>query len=455
VDKSLLQKIESPNGPRYGMLESVRQFARERLQDSADLASIERAHVAWCLALAESYAPWRWGKTLSQPSWDLLEADLDNLRAALAWAIAHEETETAQRIAAALHVFWWTTGRHREGLTWAERALALPGEVPPGVRALTLIAVSWLASDDDPAAARPLAEEGLAISRALGEAVTEVWACFALAGISEAEGDLDQEEAWFERALALARALGARRWVHRCLTNLGRVASLRGNHERAIVLMEESLRSARASHDPQMVRHAAGNLADVLWDQGQPRRAAALRREELGLTYLGNVVFRLAECADWGLATGRPEPAARLLGASAALRARLDDAPPFGAHPCEVEWVAASRAALGEPAFAAAWAAGAELSLEAAVAEADALLAALAVAPEPAAAAPAVTPGGLTPRELEVLRLVAAGRSNAEIAAELFISVPTVKRHVSTILAKLGTPSRPAAVAYAHTHGLA
>jgi DNA-binding NarL/FixJ family response regulator len=125
------------------------------------------------------------------------------------------------------------------------------------------------------------------------------------------------------------------------------------------------------------------------------------------------------------------------------------------ADPCEEKWVAAVRAALGEPVFAAAWAAGIELSLEAAVAEADALLAAIAAAPEPAEAAPVSVPGGLTPRELEVLRLVAAGRSNSEIGAALFISVPTVKRHVSTILAKLGQPSRPAAVAFAHTHGLA
>jgi DNA-binding CsgD family transcriptional regulator len=196
----------------------------------------------------------------------------------------------------------------------------------------------------------------------------------------------------------------------------------------------------------------------VLWDQGQPRRAAALLREALGLSHPGHVVGLLPACAEWGLAAGQPEPAARLLGAAAALRARLDAPLPRLDRPLEEQWVAASRAALGEPAFEAAWAAGAALPLEAAVAEADALLAALAAlaaAPDPTGAAPAAVPGGLTPRELEVLRLVAAGRSNAEIAAALSISVPTVKRHVSTILAKLGQPSRPAAVAYAHTHGLA
>ena len=112
------------------------------------------------------------------------------------------------------------------------------------------------------------------------------------------------------------------------------------------------------------------------------------------------------------------------------------------------------RAALGEAAFEAAWAAGTALSLEAAKADADALLAALAAAPEPAEAAPVAIPGGLTPRELEVLRLVAAGHSNREIAAHLSISERTVERHVLHVLTKLDVGSRTAAAAYAHTHGL-
>ncbi len=436
------------------MLETVRQFARERLQASGDREAIERAHAAWCLAFVEEYAAWRLGKA-PMPSPDRLEAELDNMRAALAWAITQEETETAHRIAAALHMFWAKTGRQREGLIWGERALALPGEVPPVVRALTLIAVSSLAvCNDDPAAARPLAEEGLAISRALGEVVPEVWASFALAEISGAEDDLDQMEAWFDRALVLARALGARRWVHLFRTNLGRLAAERGDHKRAIMLMEESLQSARTSHDSQLVRHAAGNLASVLWAQGQPRRAAALKREELGLSQPGDVSGLLLECAEWGLAAGQPEPAARLLGASAALRARFDAPLPRSGRSLEEQRVTASRAALGEPAFVAAWAAGAELSLKAAVAEADALLAALTAAPEPTEAAPAAVPGGLTPRELEVLHLLADGLTNRGIAEALFISPRTVDNHVSNLLAKLEARTSREAVAKARRLGI-
>ena len=456
LDQSLIQKVEPPGGrsPRYVMLETVRQFARERLEASVDLPLLERAHAAWCLALVEPYAGWRLGKAPSPPV-DRLEAELDNVRAALGWAIAYEEAETAHRIAAALHGFMDKTGRYREGLAWAGRALALPGEVPPVVRAMTLIAVGWL---DDAAAARPRAEEGLAISRALGEVVPEVWAFSALARISGVEGDGDQAEAWFERALALARSLGARRWVHLFQTNLGRMAANRGDHERAIVVMEESLRSARFSHDPALLCHAAYNLAFALRDQGRLRRASALLREALGLFQTGDVVdFALGRCAEWALYAGQPEPAARLFGATTALRVRFDIPLLPASRAIEERWVSAMRAALGEPAFAAAWEAGAELSLEAAVAEADALLAALAAEPEPAGAAPApaAVPGGLTPREQEVLRLLAAGRSNPQIGEALYISPGTATIHVRHILAKLDLPSRAAAAAWAVRHGLA
>lgn len=177
-------------------------------------------------------------------------------------------------------------------------------------------------------------------------------------------------------------------------------------------------------------------------------------REALGLAQPGDMVALLDECAEWGLTAGQSELAARLLGAAAALRARLDGHVPFGDRSGEMEGVMASHAALGEPGFAAAWTAGEELSLEAAIAEADALLAALAAAPELTAAAPAVIPNGLTPRELEVLRLLAAGASNRAIAEALFVGLPTVKDHVGNILAKLGVDSRTAAAAYAHRHGL-
>src|SRR5262249_38202820 len=154
---------------------------------------------------------------------------------------------------------------------------------------------------------------------------------------------------------------------------------------------------------------------------------------------------------------GQAERAARLLGAAEALL-RADGLPTEPAADDRPLWksaIAGARARLGADAFAAAWAAGRAVTPDRAVAEARVAIGAEAAPASPTGQGPSTVHGGLTARELEVLRLVATGRSNREVAAALFISVPTVKRHLTTVLAKLGLPSRAALVAYAHTHGLA
>jgi DNA-binding NarL/FixJ family response regulator len=165
----------------------------------------------------------------------------------------------------------------------------------------------------------------------------------------------------------------------------------------------------------------------------------------------------LADAADLAAIAGRAEPAARLFGAAAALRAAAD----VSLRPLERadqdRTATAIRAELDEATFEVARAAGAALPLEAAIAEADALLRSLEEAPEPTTpSAPAVpVPGGLSPRELEVVRLLAAGQSNQEIADELVVSHSTAVTHVRNILTKLGLDSRAAVAAWAVRHGLA
>jgi DNA-binding CsgD family transcriptional regulator len=165
--------------------------------------------------------------------------------------------------------------------------------------------------------------------------------------------------------------------------------------------------------------------------------------------------FPLNALADLAATLEPPAAAARLLGAVFTVREVF-------AHPLEPRYkpsndaaVASVRAALGEKAFAMAWAEGQEWSLEQAVAAA-ARVGAGSSGTLTAETDPGVTGDAhhLTPREQEVLRLVAQGHSNREIAEALCISVPTVKRHLSTVLGKLALPSRAAATAYAHTHDL-
>jgi DNA-binding CsgD family transcriptional regulator len=162
----------------------------------------------------------------------------------------------------------------------------------------------------------------------------------------------------------------------------------------------------------------------------------------------------LAAAAALLAALGRAEPAARAFGAEAAFREASGS--PADANPlAENRRVAAGlRTALGPDRFAAAWAAGQAHSLDAAVAEASAELSGWARAAEAGQAGTIATPFSLTPREAEVLRLLAAGRSDREIADELFISHRTVHHHVASLFAKLGVNSRAAAARVAHGAGL-
>jgi DNA-binding CsgD family transcriptional regulator len=206
------------------------------------------------------------------------------------------------------------------------------------------------------------------------------------------------------------------------------------------------------------IAEASSHRAEAALATGDRTLAARLFVESIGAAKEAGddklTVFWIAGMAGVALAFQQPERAARLLGAAEAMGIAIG-LPDVLRAPHIGRIVEETSSLLGEPAFAAAWAAGAELSLEAAVAETDALLAGLAATPEPAPAAPVVIPGGLTPRELEVLLLVAAGHSNRAIADRLSISERTVERHVLHILNKLGVGSRTAAAAYAHLHGLA
>jgi non-specific serine/threonine protein kinase len=189
---------------------------------------------------------------------------------------------------------------------------------------------------------------------------------------------------------------------------------------------------------------ALGDLGNLARDQDDYARALALYREalDLGKRHPGTrVVTEVVEAVGiMAAAVGQAERAARLLGAAKAQRDRLGLRYRAKEDQTALEnAVAAARAALEEPAFAAAWAAGRTLSPSQAVAEAH-----------DAVVAPAGSPrGALTPREAEILRLLAAGMTNPAIAAALFISVRTVENHVARIFAKLGVHTRTAAVAAA------
>ncbi|MDQ4127773.1 MAG: tetratricopeptide repeat protein, partial [Actinomycetota bacterium] len=241
LDKSLLRQEEGSEGePRFVMLETIQEYARERLQESGEAEEFKRLHARYFLTVAEEAEPELTGP--GQLAWfERLESEQDNMRAALSWALDNEP-ETARRLAKALARFWEMRSYFSEGSRWLEAALRRSGHANPAARADALTEAgmfAWRQGEYEKAAA--LHEEALALHRELGDERGIGFALNSLGAQELEKGDYERAEQLFEEALSLSRELGDRRTVGYALRNLGEVARHRGEYGRAALLGMESL----------------------------------------------------------------------------------------------------------------------------------------------------------------------------------------------------------------------
>ena len=459
MDKSLLQRSEQPNGsPRFRMLETIRVFGLEQLAVSGEWEDAHRRLAEWFLTVAETSYYVLLGPQHRQ--WlARLDAEHDNVRAVLAWALDFSEAELAQRLVHALSTFWYVRGHQREALMWAEQALASSTETSTKARAGAMAVtafMTWARGDAERSA--ELWAEVIPLKRQL-ESPTDLARALHTAGlVVEDCGDHEEARRLQEEALVLCQQLGDTFFAAHALNALGQIAyRQRAVVDRADAYFTEALQQFRELDNTFGAGLALANRSRVARDRGDYVQAAALYAEALTLHWDDGDRGRTARCLN-GLGViaalaQQGERAARLCGAAEALREAIGaPIPRYRGH--HERAIGLARAALGEQAFAAAWAAGRALPLANAVAEALDLPSG---SPLGTASPPWPTPAAqhrLTRKEVEVLRLLREGLTNREIAARLFISPRTAQTHVQHIYAKLGVASRAEAAAYAVERGL-
>lgn len=455
VEHSLLQRAaedEVDGEPRFAMLETIREDALDRLEQSGDVEETRRRHAEFFRMLAADAEP-----HLTSPMqrlWlDRLERDAPNLRAALAWAIESGDADLTLDLAADLLMFWLKRGHVAEGRVWLGRALDLAGDDPTPRRLKALIAMGFLSG---PAGDAARANASVALARQLGDDLS-VGKALLLLGNPALFADPRQAIEILEQSLAVLGEVQDHVWQSLALMGIGMTAQRMGDAERAVSSHENAV-ALSAEHGEVWCRVLALiNLASVVRGGGNTERAVNLYaeslREALGLG--DGIVTSEALLGLGGVlaAANRAADAARFFGAAEAVRETvgLSLRHLMAPHVYERD-LAAARRAMEPDAFAASWAAGRLIApadlLEAAR---EAVTAATGSPPAPRADGPAEK---LTPRELDVLRLVAEHRTDREIAAILYIGTRTVEFHVGNILGKLGAENRRQAAAIASCLGL-
>ena len=293
LDNSLLRLLDDSSAPtndepRYAMLETIREYALERLETGPDAEAIRREAATYFLELAETAAPLVLGSEQSTYV-NRLQAEIDNLRAVHAWALARHEHEIAARLAVALWYFFSLTGRQYQGLRWLEAVLAaIEGgsstQLPATLRARLLFCGADLAwrTQDQPRA-RSLAEASLRLCKELGLSTGRASAAHVLGNIALDDGNARAAATWFEQALALYEETGTPVWLAWAHHDLGRAALAQRDYPRARACFEQALRLHRADQNIEGVGHALQILGEVTQLQGDAKQARRYWEESAAL----------------------------------------------------------------------------------------------------------------------------------------------------------------------------
>ena len=380
LDVSLITVTEGADGePRVGMLETIRQYALESLKQEGDLDDARRRHAEYYAAFAE-----RAGKQLRGQAHlatlNRLEAEHDNLRAALAWSLENCAADPAGdanraaiglRLAQALGLFWYQHGHAAEGRRWLQRALELAGDAGASQARAVHELGSLLMQQGEYDVALPLVERSLAIWRDLGDRAQQARALNMLGVAHRHLGNLDTARFLLEDSLSIARELGGEVRVSVRLANLGNLEIDAGNLDRAKQVLQEALALDRAEGEMLGAASAQQSLASASLRAGHPQEARRLLSSALSsIVSSGDPEF-LATTLELSAAIaaelGKGLRAARLAGAADGLRETAGIPIPQPDAARHERFLAPTRAAMAREVWDAEQAAGRALTREQAV----------------------------------------------------------------------------------------
>ncbi len=450
VQKSWVNAEENKEGRavRYRLLETIQQYARQYLQGMEDFQHLYVRHWTWYLQFIEEATLHLHGD--EQGQWlHLIECEIDNLCLALERSFAAQQIEITVRIAAALGPFWVIRSRLSQGRYWYELLLALP-DLAASLRVVVLQQmVEILRFQGEYIGMHALLEERMALLRTLDAPTDLAELCCSFGWAAFYQGKSEEAIKYCSEGLSLFRAAEDQQGIAKCLSGLALVATSQEEYPQARVLLQEVVSIRRALHDHAELAYALNAQARVAMYQGEITLACEACQEALTLVSTLKQPFGTAYSLEViaGLAgsCGETVSAVQLFGAAHALRKEVGIPIPPAFRELHERTLLPLRVQLGEKSFTELWEHGQSFSHDQIYEEA-------ARAIERVRTASATTPdllAGLSPRELDVLRLVGGGLTDAQVAKKLVLSTRTVSTHLQTIYRKLGVTSRNAAVRFA------
>jgi DNA-binding CsgD family transcriptional regulator/tetratricopeptide (TPR) repeat protein len=461
LDNNLIFESKQPDGEmRLMMLETIREYGQECIIRSNEAKMTQYAHAEYYLALAEEAEPRLFSS--DQLQWlERLEQEFDNLRAAVHYLFEQEQYGLILRLAGALWFFWLLRAHLKEGQQWLEMALSVKCDVPAILRAKALYAVATtLYFQGQWERARVLCEDGLCLYRQAGDKRGIATILNRLGHLAFREGHICAVKSLCKESLPLLEEVQDRRGIAEVLFLFSYGWYAQGEYAQARAACEKSLAIVREIGDCWAIAYVQQNLGYFAYQQGDYALARAHYKESLEtcrvLRERWISASSLAGLGEVAAAQGQFTWAAQLWGATEAFCETLGTSLVPIDRAAYESAVATTSMHLGKEAFTTLWTEGRRMSLDQILADQTSTL-----PPRPACTAqPSITVSppasgtGLTPREMDVLRLLTQGLTSAQIAKQLVISIVTVNFHVRSIYSKLGVSSRSAATRYAIEHHL-